>query len=138
MISQQQILENIATIFGNGDEAFAAKCILNYVNSNSPKHINLEFVRQLCIGFGNRRLNDASIVRALQYLAGDSAKTLEICFEIEIDDDEFADLTIEQAKEAIANSIDPISGCHDDTLLNRILVFYRPTSEFLSSRSYSA
>lgn len=134
MINQERILTNIASIFGDGEEAFAAECIFNYINSRDTSHINLEFVRQLGVQNGGRRLNDNSILRALQYLSGDAVQALETCFEIEIGDGDFEDLTSEQAKNALLNLIDPISGHHDENLLSRILIFYRPTPSLIASK----
>ena len=134
MINQKRILKNIATIFGDGDEAFAATQIFKYINQQTAAHISLEFVRQLGLQCNGRRLNDTSILRALQYLSGDGVQALEACFEIQVGDEDFEDLSTEQAKEAIATLIDPVSGHRDESLLNRILIYYRPTHSFITFR----
>ena len=123
------LLENLVRVYGHGAEVEVAKRLMEFLSLHTTTtHITIHLVRQLTPGASSGKM-DGSIVKALQFLAGDSVRLLDTKFEVIDSQDQPHDLTDEEAQAAISHQIDPVTGELDPGIGERLTVYFSPTPE---------
>jgi hypothetical protein len=132
MSVHSELLISLQRAFGEGQEATVADNLLGFLAKHSEtNHISLQLVRQLTPGAAEGAL-DRTILRVLQYLSGDSARLLDLKFEIYGLDDQVHDLTDEEAQIALREQIDPLTGDYDPSISKRVGIYFAPIQERLN------
>ena len=125
MISLSSSLNSLTEVFGDGDERVAAEKTLGFLLDHpNTRHINIGLVRQIT---RDGSISDQAILRTLQFLAGDSIGILSPKFEFLDADDEPQDISVEEAKIAALDQINPFSGVFDPECGQRLLLYFEPT-----------
>jgi len=123
------LLESLVRVYGQGAEVEVAKRLMEFLSLHTTTtHINIHLIRQLTPGASSGTM-DGSIVRALQFVAGDSVRLLDTKFEVVDSEDQPHDLTEEEVQAAISHQIDPFTGAPDPGIAERLIVYFSPTAE---------
>lgn len=119
-------VDSLRRSFGDGDELAIVNLLLDFLDKHrETNHISLQLIRQLLTDAESGK-KDRVILRALQFLAGDSIRILEIRFEIYGPDEAAHDITDEEAQVALQEHIDPFTGEQDPLIAQRLGMYFAP------------
>ncbi|MFO1245373.1 MAG: hypothetical protein U1E71_09375 [Ramlibacter sp.] len=125
-VDRSRLIELLRRAFGAGRETAIGEALLTYLDEHSStNHINLQLVRQLTPGADTGDL-DKEIVRTLNFLSGD-AHVLDLRFELFDDAHDHAhDLTLDEARGALADKVHPLTGQDDPAIAKKIGIYFTP------------
>lgn len=123
MKTHAEVVHSVRMVFGTGAEWRVAQALLAYLDEfPRTKHITFGFVHRLA----PNRFSDSSVVRTLQYLAGEDIGLLQIKFEFLRDEDEPQDITDAEARGVLTASINPFTGHEDPEASKKLLIYFEP------------
>jgi hypothetical protein len=129
--SSAQLIQRLNRIFGDGVERQVAEAIFEFlVEFPGTTHITISLVRRLTNV--NTRVQDAAILRTLQYLAGGSINVLNSQFELMEGDMPPIVLTDDEVGQVLSLGMNPITGQVDPEIKSKVAIFFTPTAEMLS------
>ena len=125
-----ELLSDLDRVFGRGAEHDIAEHLFKFLGQYpDTSHITLALVRGL-VPDATRGDLDRPIVRTLQYLAGDGVRLLDTRFEYFADDDAPVELSEEEARAAVTDHVNPISGELDDDAEGKVAIYFAPGERF--------
>jgi hypothetical protein len=129
------LLQPLRRVYGDGPETSVAQQLLQYlVRYHDTRHVTVPLVRGLVPGAEQGKL-DVSIVRVLQYLAGEQAAVLKLSFEYIDEQDVPHTLEPSEVRAAMESMINPLSGEVDEKIASRLLAYFDPQSERIEQLS---
>lgn len=125
-----KLLSKLERVFGKGVESEVTRKLLGHLSRHvETTYINLQMVRQVAFGSDTAE-HDIEVVRTLQYLSGDGVRILAMGFELLDNTEPPRRLTKEEARVALEQGLDPLTGNFDLTIRRRVSLWFSPTDEF--------
>lgn len=131
--AQTQLLSQLHRSLGDGVEFEAACQLLEFlVKHSKTTYINLQLMRQITPGAAGG-VYDSALLKALQVLAGDGVKILNLGFEFFDEEDQPHKLTSDEALAALEGEINPITGDPEPDVRKKVAIYFAPNYEAVNS-----